>query len=98
MDATHLAEFFQVEGVVADYDITLGNLIGEFSSGHAFLPCRTARSTGRKEDESLADTLAFMQEFFAKTGNTKLKFKPAFNPYTEVGFVLDGDRLGKTIY
>jgi hypothetical protein len=25
-----------------------------------------------------------MQEFFAKTGNTKLKFKPAFNPYTEV--------------
>jgi len=28
MDATHLAEFFQVEGVVADYDITLGHLIG----------------------------------------------------------------------
>lgn len=27
-DATHLAEFHQVEGVVADYDITLGNLIG----------------------------------------------------------------------
>ena len=29
-DATHLAEFHQVEGVVADYDITLGNLIGTF--------------------------------------------------------------------
>lgn len=28
-DATHLAEFHQVEGVVADYDITLGHLIGE---------------------------------------------------------------------
>ncbi|EIW71074.1 phenylalanine-tRNA ligase, alpha subunit [Tremella mesenterica] len=53
MDATHLAEFHQVEGVVADYDITLGNLI------------------------------AFMQEFFAKTGNRKLRFKPAYNPYTE---------------
>ena len=53
MDATHLAEFHQVEGVVADYDITLGNLI------------------------------AFMQEFFAKTGNKKLRFKPAYNPYTE---------------
>lgn len=24
-----------------------------------------------------------MQEFFAKTGNHKLRFKPAFNPYTE---------------
>ncbi|CAD6586165.1 MAG: Phenylalanyl-tRNA synthetase, beta subunit, cytoplasmic [Tremellales sp. Tagirdzhanova-0007] len=52
-DATHLAEFHQVEGVVADYDITLGNLI------------------------------AFMQEFFAKTGNHSLRFKPAYNPYTE---------------
>lgn len=28
-DATHLAEFHQVEGVVADYDITLGHLIGK---------------------------------------------------------------------
>jgi phenylalanyl-tRNA synthetase alpha chain len=30
-DATHLAEFHQVEGVVADYDITLGNLIGKYA-------------------------------------------------------------------
>ncbi|KAL7419069.1 Phenylalanyl-tRNA synthetase, beta subunit, cytoplasmic [Cryptotrichosporon argae] len=52
-DATHLAEFHQVEGVVADYGITLGHLIG------------------------------FMKEFFAKTGNHKLRFKPAYNPYTE---------------
>ncbi|KYM94525.1 PREDICTED: phenylalanine--tRNA ligase alpha subunit isoform X2 [Cyphomyrmex costatus] len=28
LDATHLAEFHQVEGVVADYNLTLGNLIG----------------------------------------------------------------------
>jgi len=34
MDATHLAEFFQVEGVVADYDITLGHLIGMSISLH----------------------------------------------------------------
>ena len=34
MDATHLAEFFQVEGVVADYDITLGHLIGMSLSLH----------------------------------------------------------------
>lgn len=27
-DATHLAEFHQVEGVVADYGLTLGDLIG----------------------------------------------------------------------
>lgn len=27
VDATHLAEFHQIEGVIADYDITLGNLI-----------------------------------------------------------------------
>lgn len=29
-DATHLAEFHQVEGVVADRGITLGDLIGTF--------------------------------------------------------------------
>nr|ODN92976.1 phenylalanine-tRNA ligase, alpha subunit [Cryptococcus depauperatus CBS 7855] len=52
-DATHLAEFHQVEGLVADYNITLGHLI------------------------------AFMKEFFSKTGNHKLRFKPAYNPYTE---------------
>jgi len=52
-DATHLAEFHQVEGVVADYDINLGHL------------------------------MAFMAEFFKKTGNVDLRFKPAYNPYTE---------------
>ena len=53
VDATHLAEFHQVEGVVADYGITLGDLIG------------------------------FMQVFFSKMGVKNLRFKPAYNPYTE---------------
>lgn len=30
---------------------------------------------------------AFMEEFFRKTGNTKLRFKPAYNPYTEVSLL-----------
>lgn len=53
MDATHLAEFHQVEGVVADYDLSLGDLIG------------------------------VIEGFFHKIGLTNLRFKPAFNPYTE---------------
>jgi len=28
LDATHLAEFHQIEGLVADYNLTLGNLMG----------------------------------------------------------------------
>lgn len=28
LDATHLAEFHQIEGVVADYNLTLGHLMG----------------------------------------------------------------------
>ncbi|MEW8548528.1 MAG: hypothetical protein AB2693_33930 [Candidatus Thiodiazotropha sp.] len=28
LDATHLAEFHHIEGVVADYGLTLGDLIG----------------------------------------------------------------------
>jgi phenylalanyl-tRNA synthetase alpha subunit len=31
-----------------------------------------------------------MEEFFAKMGNKKLKFKPAFNPYTEVCYPTPG--------
>lgn len=53
VDATHLAEFHQVEGVLAGYDITLGDLIG------------------------------FMEDFFGKMGVTNLRFKAAYNPYTE---------------
>jgi phenylalanyl-tRNA synthetase alpha chain len=33
MDATHLAEFHQVEGVVADRNLTLADLIGKLLSG-----------------------------------------------------------------
>ncbi|KZV64605.1 phenylalanine-tRNA ligase [Peniophora sp. CONT] len=53
MDATHLAEFHQVEGVVADRNLTLADLIG------------------------------FMRVFFSKMGLTNIRFKPAYNPYTE---------------
>ncbi|KAK9462182.1 tRNA synthetases class II core domain (F)-domain-containing protein [Lipomyces oligophaga] len=53
VDATHLAEFHQIEGVIAGDDITLGDLIG------------------------------FMDRFFKRMGVDKLRFKPAYNPYTE---------------
>jgi len=53
LDATHLAEFHQVEGLVADRNLTLGDLIGTIKT------------------------------FFEKIGITELKFKPAYNPYTE---------------
>lgn len=53
LDYTHLAEFHQIEGLIADYDLNLGNL------------------------------MAVIREFFAKLGITKLRFKPAYNPYTE---------------
>ncbi|CAG8517556.1 1217_t:CDS:10 [Acaulospora morrowiae] len=53
VDATHLAEFHQVEGVIADKGLTLGDLIG------------------------------FMDTFFGKMGVKNLRFKPAYNPYTE---------------
>lgn len=53
VDATHLAEFHQVEGLIADRNLTLGDLIG------------------------------FLNAFFQKMGVTELRFKPAYNPYTE---------------
>jgi len=60
MDATHLCEFHQVEGMVIGKKLSLGDLIG------------------------------FMQTFFSKIGIKKLKFKPAFNPYTEPSLEIFG--------
>lgn len=53
LDSTHLAEFHQIEGVIADRNLTLGDLIG------------------------------LLKEFFTRLGIEDLRFKPAFNPYTE---------------
>lgn len=64
VDATHLAEFHQVEGVIADFGLALGGLIG------------------------------FMEVFFAKMGIHKLRFKPAYNPYTEPSLEVFGFHEG----
>lgn len=64
LDATHLAEFHQVEGVVADKSVTLGDLIG------------------------------VLYEFFSKLGMKKLRFKPAYNPYTEPSMEIFGYHNG----
>jgi len=64
LDATHLAEFHQVEGVVADYNLSLGHLIG------------------------------VLHEFFNKLGIEQLRFKPAYNPYTEPSMEIFGYHPG----
>uniref|UniRef100_A0A0N5AHE0 phenylalanine--tRNA ligase n=1 Tax=Syphacia muris TaxID=451379 RepID=A0A0N5AHE0_9BILA len=53
LDATHLAEFHQVEGVVAAKHLSLAHIMGLFT------------------------------EFFRRCGITDLRYKPAYNPYTE---------------
>eukprot|EP00884_Botryococcus_braunii_P017278 jgi/Botrbrau1/4233/Bobra.0044s0028.1 len=69
IDRTHLAEFHQVEGVVCDRGLTLGDLIG------------------------------VLQLFFERLGIPKLRFKPAFNPYTEPSMEIFSysEQLGKWI-
>ncbi|UYV65126.1 FARSA [Cordylochernes scorpioides] len=64
LDATHLAEFHQIEGVIADRGLTLAHLMG------------------------------VLGEFFTSLGMTKLKFKPAFNPYTEPSMEVFGYHPG----
>mmetsp|Transcript_22835 Transcript_22835/g.40650 ORF Transcript_22835/g.40650 Transcript_22835/m.40650 type:complete len:497 (-) Transcript_22835:180-1670(-) len=53
VDRTHLAEFHQIEGMICDRGLTLGDLIGT------------------------------LEQFFRRLGLPKLRFKPAYNPYTE---------------
>eukprot|EP01016_Furgasonia_blochmanni_P035992 TRINITY_DN404_c0_g1_i8.p1 TRINITY_DN404_c0_g1~~TRINITY_DN404_c0_g1_i8.p1 ORF type:complete len:268 (-),score=98.38 TRINITY_DN404_c0_g1_i8:158-961(-) len=60
LDATHLAEFHQVEGVVVDKNIGLSHL------------------------------KSIIRDFFFKIGITNLRFKPAYNPYTEPSMEIFG--------
>ncbi|TVU48649.1 hypothetical protein EJB05_08290, partial [Eragrostis curvula] len=53
VDRTHLAEFHQIEGIICDKNLTLGDLI------------------------------EVLEDFFSNLGMSKLRFKPAYNPYTE---------------
>lgn len=64
LDATHLAEFHQIEGLVADYNLTLADLVGS------------------------------IKQFFARYGIKQLKFKPAYNPYTEPSMEIFGYHPG----
>jgi len=64
LDKTHLAEFHQIEGLVADYNLTLANLIGA------------------------------IKQFFERYGIKNLKFKPAYNPYTEPSLEIFGYHPG----
>lgn len=53
VDATHLAEFHQIEGLVVGKNLTVGHLMG------------------------------VLQKFYDKLNLKDIKFKPAYNPYTE---------------
>jgi phenylalanyl-tRNA synthetase alpha chain len=64
VDATHLAEFHQIEGVIADFGLTLGGL------------------------------QRFLEDFFASMGIENLRFKPAYNPYTEPSMEIFGYHKG----
>ncbi|KEP67216.1 UNVERIFIED_CONTAM: phenylalanyl-tRNA synthetase alpha chain A, putative [Hammondia hammondi] len=64
LDATHLAEFHQVEGLVADRGLTIGHLMG------------------------------VMETFYKQIGIEQLKFKPAYNPYTEPSMEIFGYHAG----
>ena len=69
LDATHLAEFHQVEGLIADRHLSLGDLLGT------------------------------IEYFFRRIGISDVKFKPAYNPYTEPSMEIFGysPQLGKWI-
>ena len=67
LDATHLAEFHQVEGLIADRHLSLGDLLGT------------------------------IEYFFRRIGISDVKFKPAYNPYTEPSMEIFGysEQLGR---
>ncbi|KAI3798557.1 hypothetical protein L1987_33834 [Smallanthus sonchifolius] len=64
VDRTHLAEFHQIEGLICDRGLSLGDLQG------------------------------VLHDFFSRLGMSKLRFKPAYNPYTEPSMEIFGYHEG----
>ncbi|KAF1424211.1 Phenylalanine--tRNA ligase alpha subunit, partial [Spheniscus humboldti] len=79
LDATHLAEFHQVEGVVADRGLTLGHLMGTLRQ---FFTKLGTGGTGGGDVRGLG-TPQGPPHSPLSPGITQLRFKPAYNPYTE---------------
>lgn len=76
LDATHLAEFHQVEGVVADRGLTLGHLMGILRQFFTKLGMGGhLGGLGTPQGPPITSPLF--------SGITQLRFKPAYNPYTE---------------
>ncbi|NXN23185.1 SYFA ligase, partial [Nycticryphes semicollaris] len=78
LDATHLAEFHQVEGVVADRGLTLGHLMGtlrQFFNKMGMEWEGVRGGAGGSPGSPLTLSLS--------PGISQLRFKPAYNPYTE---------------
>lgn len=78
LDATHLAEFHQIEGVVADHGLTLGHLMGVLREFFTKLGEQAGQLVvvGLQED-------VWVTSLVFPPGITQLRFKPAYNPYTE---------------
>ena len=101
LDATHLAEFHQVEGVIADYGLSLGDLIGIMQAFFTKLgtptalcaepPAWLARCCCRPP---LIAPPLLGASLFAMPGIHRLRFKPAFNPYTEPSMEVFGFHEG----
>lgn len=83
LDATHLAEFHQIEGVIADHGLTLGHLMGVLREFFSKLGEQASHSRqevfGVPERGLQVNSLPCL----TPTGITQLRFKPAYNPYTE---------------
>lgn len=75
LDATHLAEFHQIEGLIADFNLTLGDLIGTL---YQFF-----RKLGSFFFAPVEKDATAKFTFLSRSGMNKLRFKPAYNPYTE---------------
>ncbi|KAF8406437.1 hypothetical protein HHK36_008524 [Tetracentron sinense] len=85
VDRTHLAEFHQIEGLVCDRGLTLGDLIGVLHDFFARLGNTLTPSFLRRMKELCGDSVmpAKICNTLYKKGMLKLRFKPAYNPYTE---------------
>ena len=81
LDATHLAEFHQIE--VNDQNVDHKCRPKKLAQNFQPKYCQNVQGVIADRDLTLGDLIGVLYQFFKKLGIEKLRFKPAYNPYTE---------------
>ena len=95
LDATHLAEFHQIEGLIADHNLALADLMGVLNEFFS----KMGRSKSLYNYYIILNIMTTtIHAMYVIIGIGRLRFKPAYNPYTEPSMEVFSYHEGKWLH